>query len=131
MSGLHLAFLVAKALLEGHFASYFASIPSAAENPEPTVLREGGFERTAITDGEERGTVTVTVLVVREVEAEAEDAARAEERWIRAYGWEPVAENGGWRICGLDTTAPSFRERDGSGRFVYSFDVTLTVVRCL
>ena len=50
---------------------------------------------------------------------------------IRSYGWEPVAENGSWRICGLDTTAPAFKERDGSGRFVYQFDVSLTVVRSL
>jgi len=75
--------------------------------------------------------VTVAVLVVRDVEATAEADAQACERWIRAYGWEPVAENGSWRICGLDTTMPSFKERDGSGRFVYEFDVRLTVVRSL
>ena len=128
---MQLAFLVAKALLEGDFASYFARIPSAAEEPEPIVLREGTFERTARLADEERGTVTVTVLVVREVEAEAEDVAERAERWVRGYGWEPVAENGTWRIRGLDTTAPAFKERDGSGRFVYEFDVTLTVVRSL
>ena len=128
---MRLAFLVANALLDGHFASYFARIPSAADDPEPIVLREGGFERTARMEGEERGTVTVTVLVVREVEADAESVADAAERWLRAWGWERHADNGTWRICGLDTTAPVFRERDGSGRFVYEFDVTLTVVRSL
>lgn len=128
---MRLAFLVANALLDGHFASHFARIPSAADDPEPIVLREGGFERTARMDEEERGTVVVAVLVVREVEADAESVADAAERWVRGYGWERHAENGTWRICGLDTTAPAFRERDGSGRFVYSFDVTLTVVRSL
>ena len=102
---MQLSFLIAKALLEGDFASYFASVPSAADDPEP--------------------------IVVREVEATAEADAQACERWIRTYGWEPVAENGSWRICGLDTTAPAFKERDGSGRFVYEFDVRLTVVRSL
>ena len=102
---MQLSFLIAKALLEGDFASYFASVPSAADDPEP--------------------------IVVREVEAQAEADAQACERWIRTYGWEPVAENGSWRICGLDTTAPAFKERDGSGRFVYEFDVRLTVVRSL
>lgn len=126
---MQLSFLVAKALLEGHFASYFARIPSAADDPEPIVLREGAFERTARMDGEGRG--AVTVLVVREVESEAEDVAGRAERWVRSYGWEPVAENGTWRICGLDTTAPRLKGRDGSGRFVYTFDVALTVVRCL
>lgn len=129
---MQLSFLVAKALLEGDFASYFASVPSAEAEPEPIVVREGAFERTARMDGdEERGTVAVSVLVVREVEADAEADAQACERWIRGYGWEPVAENGSWRICGLDTTAPTFRERDRSGRFVWAFDVLLTVVRSL
>lgn len=128
---MQLSFLVAKALLEGHFASYFARIPSAADDPEPIVLREGTFERTARMDDTERGTVAVTVLVVREVESEVEDVAERAERWVRSYGWEPVSENGTWRICGLDTTAPHFKERDDSGRFVYTFDVILTVVRSL
>lgn len=128
---MQLSFLIAKALLEGDFASYFASVPSAADDPEPIVVHEGRFEREARMEHEERGTVTVAVLVVREVEAQAESDAQACERWIRAYGWEPVAENGSWRICGLDTTAPAFKERDGSGRFVYEFDVRLTVVRSL
>ena len=128
---MRLAFLVANALLDGDFASHFARIPSVADDPEAIVLREGAFERMSRMAEEERGTVTVTVLVVREVEAEAESVATAAERWMRRYGWERHAEDGSWRVVGLDTTAPTFRERDGSGRFVYSFDVTLTVVRAL
>ena len=128
---MQLSFLIAKALLDGDFASYFASVPSTLDDPEPIVLRQGAFEREARMEDEERGTVAVTVLVVREVEAQAEADAQACERWIRTYGWEPVAENGSWRICGLDTTAPAFKERDGSGRFVYEFDARLTVVRSL
>ena len=91
---MQLSFLVAKALLEGDFASYFASLPSADVEPEPIVLREGRFERTSRMVAEERGTVTVAVMVVREVAATAEADAWACERWIRRYGWEPVAENG-------------------------------------
>lgn len=63
--------------------------------------------------------------------AEAKSDANACERWIRSFGWERYSENEGWRIIGLDTAAPAFRERDGSGRFVWAFDVTLTVVRSL
>ena len=128
---MQLSFLIAKALLEGDFASYFASLPSADVEPEPIVVREGRFERVSRMEAEERGTVTVAVMVVREMAATAEADAMSCERWIRTYGWEPVAENGSWRICGLDTTAPAFKERDGSGRFVYEFDVRLTVVRSL
>mgnify|MGYP001675215698 CR=1 FL=1 len=97
---MQLAFLIAKALLEGDFASYFARIPSAVEDPESVVLRQGRFERVSRMEHEERGTVTMAVLVVCEVEAEAEAEAEADanacERWIRSYGWEPVAENGAW-----------------------------------
>lgn len=128
---MQLSFLIAKALLEGDFASYFANLPSAVDDPEPIVLRQGKFERISRQENEERGTVAVTVLVVREVEAQAEEDANACEQWIRRFGWERHAENGMWRIVGLDTTAPAFRERDGSGRFVWAFDVTLTVVRSL
>ena len=128
---MQLSFLIAKALLEGDFASYFAKVPSALECEQPIVLREGKFEREARFDDSERGNVAVTVLMVREVEALAEADAQACERWLRSYGWEPYAENGTWRICGLDTTTPHLKERDGSGRFVYEFDVNLTVVRSL
>lgn len=106
---MQLSFLVAKALLEGDFASYFASLPSADVEPEPIVLREGKFERVSRMEAEERGTVAVSVLVVREVAAQAEADAMACEKWIRQYGWEPVAENGSWRIVGLDTTAPAYK----------------------
>lgn len=128
---MQLSFLIAKALLDGDFASYFASVPSSLDDPEPIVLRQGNFEREARFEDSERGTVAVTVLVVREVEAVAEADAQACERWLRSYGWEASAENGSWHIAGLDTTAPHFIERDGSGRFVWGFDLTLTVVRYL
>ena len=128
---MQLSFLVANALLECDFASYFASVPSALAEPEPIVLRQGGFEREAILPDGERGRVVVRVLVVREVETTAESDANACERWVRRFGWERHSENGRWRICGLDTTAPEFVERDGSGRFVWGFDVICTVVRSL
>lgn len=128
---MQLSFLIAKALLDGDFASYFASVPSALDDPEPIVLRQGNFVREARFEDSERGTVAVAVLVVRDVETTAEADSIACERWLRSYGWEASAKNGSWRIAGLDTTAPHFIERDGSGRFVWGFDVNLTVVRYL
>lgn len=126
---MRLSFLVAKSLLDGDFASYFAKVPSAADDPEPIVLRQDGFECVSRTDGKERGTVEVSVMIVREIAAQAEADSQACERWIRSFGWERHSENEGWRIAGLDTTAPSFKERDRSGRFIWAFDVILTVVR--
>ena len=128
---MRLSFLVAKALLEGNFASYFAKVPSTVECEQPIVLKEGPFTRDSRQQDEERGTVTVFVMVVREVEADAERDACLCERRLRTFGWESAAENGSWRICGLDTTAPAFKERDGSGRFVWQFNVILTVVRSI
>lgn len=54
---MQLSFLVAKTLLEGDFASYFASLPSADVEPEPIVLREGKFERTSRMDAAARHTL--------------------------------------------------------------------------
>ena len=128
---MQLSFLVAKALMEGDFATYFASVPSSLDDGEPIVLRQGAFEREAVLDGCERGRVPVRVLVVRDEESEAEAVAEACERWVRRYGWEPVAENGSWRVCGIDTSAPAAAGRDDSGRYVWAFEVGMTVVRSL
>ncbi|MBR3312501.1 MAG: hypothetical protein IKG18_00025 [Atopobiaceae bacterium] len=95
------------------------------------MVLEGGFERKSRQVEEERGTVVVTVLVVREVAAEAEGVAVAAERAVRRASWEPYADAGAFRIVGIDTAAPAFRERDGSGRFVWSFEVSCTVVRAM
>ena len=80
---------------------------------------------------EERGHIAVTVLVVRELAAEAERVAEECERCVRRTSWEPYADADRYRICGLDTCAPVFKERDSSGRYVWGFDVDVTVVRAL
>lgn len=128
---MQLSFLIAKCLMDGDFASYFASVPLAADDPEPIVLRQGKFERGERMADEERGTCAVEVLVVREVCADAEAVAGACERWVREYGWERHAEAWPWRIAGVDTGAPYLLERDSSGRYVWRFDVEVTVVRSL
>ena len=117
-------------LVSGDFSGYFSTFPpSAREHPECVVLLEGGFERESAIEGEERGAVPVTVLVVREDAAEAEELAIAMERHLRGCDWEPFCEAGPWRVVGLDTTAPTMKERDSSGRYVWKFTVTLTMVR--
>ena len=80
---------------------------------------------------EERGAVAVTVMVVREVATDAESVAVAAELAVRRADREPYANAGIYRIVGVDTTAPAFRERDSSGRYVWAFDMACTVARSL
>ena len=123
---------IAKLLADAHFSCYFSKVlPSVLDCPEPIVVLDGEFERDARMAEEERGTVAVTVLVVREALAEAENAATAAELAVRRADWEPYADAGTYRIVGIDTMAPIFKERDSSGRFVWSFEVACTVVRAL
>ena len=113
------------------FSEVFSFSPSARECAEPVVVLQGAFERDARMAEEERGAVPVTVMVVREVAVDAEGVAVACELAVRRASWEPFADAGGYRIVGLDTTAPAFRERDSSGRFVWAFEIACTVVRAL
>ena len=123
---------IAKMLADAHFSCYFSSIsPSAMDCAEPIVVLDGGFSRESRQAEEERGTVAVTVLVVREVSADAEGMATDAELAVRRTDWEPYANAGAYRIVEIDTTAPVFKERDSSGRFVWSFEVACTVVRAL
>ena len=123
---------IVKLLADAHFSCYFSkALPSALDCAEPIVVVEGAFSRDARMAEEERGTVVVTVMVVREAMADAEDVAVAAELAVRRADWEPYADAGGYRIVGVDTSAPAFRERDSSGRYVWTFDVTCTVVRSL
>ena len=123
---------IAKLLADAHFTSCFTKVcPSALDCAEPIVVTEGAFSRGSRLAEEERGSVAVTVLVVREVAADAESVAVAAELAGRRADWEPYADAGGYRIVGIDTTAPAFKERDSSGRYVWAFDVACTVVRSL
>lgn len=123
---------IAKLLADAHFSCYFSRVcPSALDCAEPIVVVEGAFSRDSRLAEEERGPVVVTVLVVREVMADAESVAAATELAVRRADWEPYADAGSSRIVGIDTAAPAFKERDSSGLYVWAFDVTCTVVRSL
>lgn len=123
---------IAKMLVDADFSSCFSKVcPSALDCAEPIVVLEGAFERESRMADEERGAVTVTVLVVREVAADAEGVAAAAELAVRRADWEPYADADGYRIVGIDTAAPAFKERDSSGRYVWAFEAECTVVRSL
>lgn len=123
---------IAEMLADAHFPCYFSKVsPSALDCPELIVVLDGEFNRESRMAEEEHGTVAVTVLVVRELSSDAENVATAAERAVRRADWEPYADAGAYRIVGTDTTAPAYKERDSSGRFVWSFEVACTVVRAL
>ena len=59
---------IVKLLADAHFTSRFTKVlPSALDCEEPIVVTEGAFSRGSRLAEEERGSVVVTVLVVREV----------------------------------------------------------------
>lgn len=118
-------------LLNSDFSNVFSTIPSALDCAEPIVVSAREFKRESRLHEEERGSVPVDVLVVRKVEADAEAVAIACEKAMRRADWEPYADSDEYRIVGLDTTAPTFQERDSSGWFVWGFEVECTVVRSL
>lgn len=121
---------VAGMLRAAGVANVFTAPPSALDCAEPVVVRWGGFERESRQDGEERGTIRVQALAVRERDADAMDAAFACEAAVRDSGRAAWNEEGsGVRIVGIDTEAPAFRMRDSSGRCVWGFTAFLTVAR--
>ena len=109
----------------------FTAPVSALDCAEPIVCLQGGFEREARMETEERGTLPVRVLVAREDGRYAELDAELCELAVRRCDWEPWADCGRWRIVALDTTAPAFVEVDGSGRHMWGFEVRCTVARSL
>ncbi len=123
---------IAKLLADAHFSCCFSKVcPSALDCAEPIVVTEGAFSRGSRLAEEERGSVVVAVLVVRKVSADAESVAVAAEMAVRRADWEPYADADNYRIVGIDTSAPAFKERDSSGRYVWAFDVSCAVVRSL
>lgn len=109
---MRIASLVSKWLVAGDFSNYFSKVPSVLECAEPIVLAEGAFVRDSRIDGEERGAVAVSAMVVREVAADAEAVAIACEQWVRSFDWERDRDAWPLRVVGVDTTAPCFKERD-------------------
>lgn len=122
---------VASLLVRTKFTNVFTFSCPALECAEPIVVVAGGFVRDVRQVEEERGAVTVCVRIVRNGEADARSVAEACERALRGAPWDGGADPGQYRVVGLDTTAPEFELRDSSGRFVFKFDVVLTVVRAI
>lgn len=112
------------------FANVFATPPSARLCADPIVVACGAWECGArFSDGGERGVRTVDVLVCCEDPRDAEATACAVERDLRGGDWTDEGEGWHVRVTAVDTTAPTPRGRDGSGRWLWGLEAKLAVVR--
>lgn len=128
--GIGVCAAVAAALGVRGFTDVFTSPPSAMLCTEPIVLSCGAWERLArLSDGRERGVQAVGVLACRDTPSEAEAACRAAEAALRGCAWEARLEGWRVRVAACDSGAPEPRGRDGSGRWLWGFDLLCTVVR--
>ena len=128
--GIGVCAAVAAALGACGFADVLTSPPSAMLCAEPIVLSCGAWERLArLDDARERGVQTVGVLVCRDTPTEAESVCRAVEAALRGCAWEARLEGWRVRVAACDSDAPGPRGRDGSGRWLWGFDLLCTVVR--
>lgn len=112
------------------YANVFTSPPSARLCCEPIVLTCGEYAREArLADGIERGTQAVGVLVCCEDPCDAEATCRAVERDLRRSPWTGSGDGWHCRVAAVDSGAAEYRGRDSSGRWLWRFELVLTVER--
>lgn len=110
------------------YGNVFCSPPPARVCCEPIVLTQGAFERDArLADGAERGRVPVGVLVCCEDPRDSEATCRAVERDLRRESWTGAGDGWHCRVCAADSGGSAPRGRDGSGRWLWGFDLILTL----
>lgn len=110
------------------YGNVFCSPPPVRVCCEPIVLTQGAFERDArLADGAERGRVPVGVLVCCEDPRDSEATCRAVERDLRRESWTGAGDGWHCRVCAADSGGSAPRGRDGSGRWLWGFDLILTL----
>ena len=108
------------------YGNVFCSPPPARVCCEPIVLTQGAFERDArLADGAERGRVPVGVLVCCEDPRDSEATCRAVERDLRRESWTGAGDGWHCRVCAADSGGSAPRGRDGSGRWLWGFDLMI------
>lgn len=80
-----------------------------------------------LADGAERGRVPVGVLVCCEDPRDSEATCRAVERDLRRESWTGAGDGWHCRVCAADSGGSAPRGRDGSGRWLWGFDLILTL----
>lgn len=123
------AAMAAEVLADLGYTNVFTTPPSALVCCEPIVLGSAGWERESRqSDGSERGREAVRVLVCCDCAHDAEATCRAVERDLRGAAW-PAGAVGGERVVAVDPDLPRSLGRDGSGRWLWGFDLECVVVR--
>ena len=124
------AAMVAEALRRSGQNGVFEDPPSALACSEPIVVADAGWRSctTGVGDGM-RGTALASVLVCRDRARDARIRCEAAESAIRQTRWGSYAFAGDWSAAACATTPPEPKGRDGSGRWLWGFDVELTMKR--
>ncbi len=119
-----------KKLLEmAGLSEVYVAPPSVTECAEPICVGRAVYDREAKLPGGDRGRATASVLVCRETDTAAQDAAFGCERALATAAWERVRDLKGGQIVACDVGSHAFEERDGSGRYVYEIALEFTIKR--
>ena len=103
--------------------------PSVRVCCEPVVLCGSGLDVEArFADGSARGKEKISVLACCDDARDAESTCRGVWADVRGYGWAGIAALGGWRVVSVTAGLPTYRGRDGSGRWLWGFEMDCTVV---
>lgn len=111
------------------YSNVFDVAPSVRVCCEPIVLGGNGFECEArFADGSVRGTEKVSVLVCCDDARDSENTCRAVWADLRGCGWPGLAALDCCRVVAVACGVPTYRGRDGSGRWLWGFEMDCTVV---
>lgn len=124
------AAMVAQALRRTGLRGVFERPPAALTCSEPVVVADAGWRScTTGADGGMRGVAVVAVLTCRDRASEARVRCEAAEHALRRARWGACAFSGEWEVTACTTSPPEPKGRDGSGRWLWGFEVELTMRR--
>ena len=124
------AAMVARVLRRSGHKGVFEQPPTALMCSEPVVVSDAGWRACSKgAAGDVRGVAVVNVLVCRDRASEARIRCEAVEQAIRRARWGAYAFAGEWEVTACSTAPPEPKGRDGSGRWLWGFEVELTMRR--
>ncbi len=118
---------IKKLLVSAGVSDVYTVPPSVGVCAEPVCVGRAAYERDTKLPAGERGRAAASVYVCRETDGAAQDAAHLCERALAVAAWERVRDLRGARIVAMDVGTPAFKERDGSGRYVYEVPLEFTI----
>lgn len=125
-----LAKVIADALVRLGYDNAYDYVPPTYECCEPIVVRQHEFEcGPTLPDGSALGTERFRVYAVMDTEKDARSTAAGVVCSLHGVLPGELMEVEGHRVRGIEVDEPYSLGRDSSGRWVYSVDVVLSVVR--